>query len=219
MKHWWISSIAALLALPAWHSSQAQGVQVYRCTRADGSVALQDSPCAKDAAQELRTLKRPPPGTPPAAPAPEPAPAEVPEDAPADGAIGHPPPAAPAPLFECITHDGNTYQNDTGTGKMRWVPLWVLGMDPKVPARPSQRNGATPASQPGAPDKTPAGAAGAGTWIRDTCYELSPAKVCERRRDRLDELRKQRRLAQSTARVPLDAEFDKLIELYDAECH
>lgn len=221
MKRWWASSITALLALPAWHASQAKDMQVYRCTAADGSVALQDAPCAKDTAQQLRTLKRPPAGTP--APLPE-APAADTQALPPETALpeSEPEPVAARPLFECITHDGHTYQNETGIGEMRWVPLWVLGLDPNAPARTFQRTGATPApprSKPRAPASAPGGAAlGAGTWIRDTCYELSPAKVCERHRERLAELRKQRRLAQTSARVRLDAEFEEISAQYAAAC-
>lgn len=222
MKHWWASSIAALLALPAWHASQAQGVQVYRCTAADGSVALQDSPCAKDTAQQLRTLKRPPAGVPAPVPEAQAADAEAP---PPETPVppGEPEPVAATPLFECITHDGQTYQNETGIGEMRWVPLWVLGMDPAAPARTFQRTGATPApprDAPRAPAKAPDTAApGAGTWIRDTCYELSPDVVCERMRERVAEVRRKRRLAQTTARVPLDAEYSELSARLATQCN
>ena len=210
-----------MLALPAWHPSQAQSVQVYRCTAADGSVALQDSPCSKNAEQQVRTLKRPPEASP--APLPPETAAEPPPEtnapAPPPPPESEPEPAPPSKVYECITHDGQRYQNETGIGEMHWVPLWVIGMDPKAPTRTGAKAPPPPRSQPRAPDKAPDSAApGAGTWIRDTCYELSPDKVCEHRRARLDELRRKRRQVTASERIALDAESTRLSEQYATQC-
>lgn len=221
MGRWWTSSITALLALTAWHPSQAQSVQVYRCTAADGSVALQDSPCAKSAGQELRTLKRPPEAPP--APTPEEGvEGEPAADAPPPESLPEPEPEpAPMPtLYECVTHDGQRYQNETGIGEMRWVPLWVIGMGPDAPKRTGAKPAAAPqGSQPRAPATAPdAKSLGAGTWIRDTCYELQPDKICERQRERLDELRRKRRQVTASERLPIDAEYTRVSAQYSAYC-
>lgn len=218
------SSIAFLLAVAASGSSQAAAVRVYRCTGADGKVTLQDSPCARGQDQQLRTLQRPPepPPAPPETPVEGMAPADAPptDVPPSEGlpaAVEAPAPAKP--LYECVTHDGTRYTNDTGVGETRWVPLWVIGM---ADAPGKGRTGAAtkpPRETPRDPAQVPAGQSpGAGTWIRDTCYLLPPERVCDRLRAEVNELRRQRRQAQAGERVDIDAQTEQLSARLRAEC-
>ena len=214
---WLAASIAVLLAPAPWLWSQAAELRVYRCTAADGRVSLQDSPCAKDAVEELRTLRRPVDAPPAAAIA-------TPVDEPASA----PPPSRPAPraavtpLFECVTHEGKTYESADGIGAMRWVPLWVLGLDPRAPRRSFVRTGATPSPPrdgPRAPATAPDPAAlGAGTWVQDVCYRLPEVQVCERRRAKLAELRRDRRESGAGERPRLRGEIDALAAQLSREC-
>jgi hypothetical protein len=214
----WLSSIAVLLALAPWHSSQGEPVRVYRCTAADGAVSLQDAPCPKTDGQELRMLRRPVDG-------PAPAPVATP---PPIAEVRAPPPEPPVPrepttpLYDCVAHDGSTYESTTGVGEMRWVPLWVLGLDPRAPARTFVRTGATPSpprSAPRAPSRVPDPASmGAGTWVQDQCWMLSPGEACARRHDQLMELRRDRKDAQANERVRLRAEADDLSAQLARQC-
>ena len=130
--------VAAATAAPP---AGADEVTLYRCTGADGRVAIQDFPCADGERQQLRTLQRPqdpPPQADPAisnatpAPAPEPAPVEV---------IVRTP---PRPMFECITPDGDTYLSDSGDGNPRPAPVWYPAgpwTAPGVPPGPRSASG------------------------------------------------------------------------------
>ena len=123
--------LALLLLLPMGSAdTRPQQVTIYRCTGADGALALRDTPCRNGERQQAIEMQRP------KDPPPHPTPTTAP-----------PAPAAPgpekivthvvvverlAPLYECTTADGETYTSDSPAGNPHWVPLWTLG----YPARP-----------------------------------------------------------------------------------
>jgi hypothetical protein len=194
----------ACLLLAACRWSQAEVLTVYRCVAADGRVALQDRPCPAGSAQERARHRRPAPVAAPAADAAEPvrppAPAAPPTAAPPPTA-----PPAPPPLWECVRHDGSRYASDTGIPERRWVPLWVLGRDPRAPptlfGSPGTPPPDPPASAPGAPAAPPGAAAlGPGAWVSDRCLRLTAADACSRYRERRDALRHRWHLAMPSER-------------------
>jgi len=202
-------SLAVLLpAAPAVRA--ADEVTIYRCVDARGKLTLRDTPCAKGEKQETRTMLRPKDAPPRPAAATPPRERElVVERAPAA--------LVPArPLYECVTPDGDRYASDTAEGNPRWVPLWTLGypMFAPVPRREAGvdfriRNrhvdisgGNRVVSGP----VYPAAAYGAGTWVRDTCYQLPQEEVCDRLLDRRDTVRRRFFNAQQSERDVLRVE-------------
>lgn len=144
----WSFAIAMLgLALSALAPASAQGVVIYRCTDANGALTIQNgTPCPKGSKQERRVMEAapsspaapfvlppssPPPvrvppalRTPPLAPSPAtPPPAEESEVAVAD-ADRLPPPW----LYECRTHDDDSYLSENGEPKPRCVTLSTTGL-------------------------------------------------------------------------------------------
>lgn len=107
-------------------------VLIYRCTDAQGRLALQDFPCASGDTQQVRSMIRPQDPEPavttsptrPAAPV-EPAAAVVPEIV-----VRSP----PRPMYECVTPDGERYLSDDGDGNPRPAPTWGWGGGPVGPA-------------------------------------------------------------------------------------
>jgi hypothetical protein len=223
MDRWIAASIAGLLALAPWLSSRAAEVLVYHCTGNGGAVALQDVPCPAGDTQERRTLRGPSPRV-PAAPFPTVA---LPASA---SAFDEPdraepePRRVPAPMFECRRHDGSIYESSDGVPQRHWVPLWVLGLDPRAPARTFGKVGAPPASPPrrgpGLTTATsePALAYGAGTWVEDRCVALPPALACERRGEQLAALGRRIFLAQQRERDRLRGEQRALRDQLRREC-
>ena len=130
-----------LLLLAAAAPAPAQDdVTIYRCTDADGRLALQDFPCADDEQQQVRTMVRP--QDPPPRPAPAPSAAstpEVPEPRAVEVIVRQP----PRPMYECFTPDGERYTSDSGEGNPRQAPAWNwgggywAGPAPGVPPGPS----------------------------------------------------------------------------------
>ncbi|BCT92027.1 hypothetical protein LYSHEL_10510 [Lysobacter helvus] len=170
----------------------AADVTIYRCIDAKGHVTLRDSPCAAGEKQETRTMARPVDAA-PRAPQARPAPVEAPAPRERTTVIYQ-----PRPLYECITPDNVRYTSETDEGNPRWVPLWTLGYP--VYAIPGHHSGAGFALSNGnmsisggshsvsGPYISPA-AYGAGTYVQDTCYALPQADVCDRIRDRREEIR------------------------------
>jgi hypothetical protein len=184
--------VLAAVAAPASH---ADDVTIYRCIDARGHLTLRDTPCASGEKQQTRNMVRPKDPSARPVTAPEAQPERY--DAPPPQIVM----IAPArPLYECITPDGKRYPSDSGEGNPRWVPLWTLDY-PMVPVRHGVVAGGDLAITHGSvhidgghttmtpPVPVPQYAYGAGTWIRDQCYELPPQEVCARLRDRRDEIR------------------------------
>lgn len=220
MKPWLAASIASLLVCAAWLPSRADEVTVFRCTDDAGAVSLQDTPCPPRSREQVRSLTRPRDAAPVVAPAAAAPVAPTPEVV----------PQAPAPrldvqpLFECVRHDGERYESASGIPQRHWVPLWVLGMDPRAPPSmstdvgrprpppPSFRPG------PGAGITDPALAYAAGTWVEDACYRLSAAEACARRSAHLADLLRRRGGAQQRERDRLRNEIATLRAQLRQEC-
>jgi len=223
---------AATLALPlmlAATGASAAEITIYRCTDAQGQLALRDTPCRKGETQQTKEMQRPkdaPPAVRRAAAAPKATPAPV---APQARYVS----AAPArPMYECTTPDGNRYLSDTSAGNPRWVPLWTLGYPGYAGLLPPRR-GFDPGSvhanvqgdigsrgrfsvsvgdrppRPRPPDgATPDGYAvdayGAGTWVYDECHALPQEEVCARLRDERWELGRRYNSALQSERGDID---------------
>lgn len=222
MERWLAASITAMLGLAPWLSSRAADAIVYRCTAADGAVSLQDRPCASQQAEERRVMRRPIDPVPPAVPPPvaRPEPAEPPTPPPTEPVARR----APQPLYECRRHDGRVYESASGIPERHWVPLWVIGMDPRAPPQLFGEVGRTPPkpprSGPGLSGATPdAGRAyGAGAWVEDQCYRLPPDEICARRRAQLSELGRRIFNGQQRERERLRVEQRGLRQQLREEC-
>lgn len=223
-------ALAALTARPTI-AAEPEQVTIYRCTGADGQLTLRDSPCHADARQQVIQMERPqdPPPQPPT-PALPPTPPQPAVAAPPTRVVVIQP---PAPVYECITPDGDHYTSDSPAGNPRWTPLWTLGyparysvpypLSPRA-ARGNRDNahlfndlkfdgiGRSPPppsdTTPGAPQLPPAVglARTPGAWIRDRCHRLPQAQVCTRLRDRWWELRRDYHNAMQSEREQIDAE-------------
>ena len=188
--------VLPMLAAIAASTARADDVTIYRCIDAHGHLTLRDTPCASGEKQQTRSMVRPKDSPAPPITAPEAQPQRY--DAPPAPQIVMIAPARP--LYECVTPDGKRYPSDSDQGNPRWVPLWTLDY-PMVPARRGVVAGTDLAITHGSvqidgghttmtpPVAVPRYAYGAGTWIRDQCYELPPQEVCARLRDRRDEIR------------------------------
>lgn len=124
--------LTGLLAFAvACGSASAAEVVIYRCTDAQGRLALRDSPCRAGERQQVRSMQRPTDPPPrPAAVARPPSPAPAPERT--RIVVVTP----PRPLYECLTPDGNRYTSESDTGRPRWEPLWAVGVAPWAGGHP-----------------------------------------------------------------------------------
>jgi len=239
--------LALLLLLPMGSAdTRPQQVTIYRCTGADGALALRDTPCRNGERQQAIEMQRP--KDPPPQPTPTPAPPAPAAPGPEKIVTRVVVVERPAPLYECTTTDGETYTSDSPAGNPRWVPLWTLGYPARppyayprrppinVPARPASRSdhlgndlvfdgiGRPSPPPPGDPQRAPelppaVGLAYTpGTWIRDTCQQLPPAEVCQRLRDRHWELGRRYNSALQSERTQIDAEQDRINARLDREC-
>lgn len=184
-------------------------VTVYRCTDANGRVALRDSPCADGATQEVRTMLRPVDGT-PLPPRPT-GPTAAAVDPPAPQVIVLRP---PQPMYRCVRPDGSSYTSDSPEGNPRWVPLWTLGHGPSRRG-PSTRMGIEAGNGRGSIEvdsgvdtrqRARGGYYGAGTWVRDACRPMPQGEVCSLLANRREEIRRRFFNAQPTERTQLTTE-------------
>lgn len=218
-------SLCVLFAALVAHAQPAatDEVTIYRCVDAKGHLTLRDTPCAKGEQQQARTMLRPKDAAPqPRERARETR--EAPAPAPPQLVVAYP----PRPLYECITPDGERYTSDTAEGNPRWVPLWTLGY-PVLPVHPRRDEGVdfsirnrhisvTGGSHVTTGPRYPIAAYGAGNWIRDTCYALPQAEVCDRVRDRRNEVRRRFFNAQPSDRDVLRVEERGLNARLDNDC-
>ena len=206
-------AVLVLAALIATSAAFAAGeVTIYRCLASGGKISLQDHPCPKEAHQDVREMIRPQDPPPRSQPSiirtqPTPTPTEV--------RIVHV--RDPQPLYECSTYDGRTYLSQSGIPEQRFVPLWVLGRDPFT-----MNDGFVNVGGP-APIPPPGSSSGPiiyplGTWIQDRCLRLPQAEVCQRLRDRQDELGTRIFNAQPSDRVRYERERQGLIEQLREDC-
>lgn len=213
-----LRTMLACLLLATCRWAQAEVLLVYRCVAADGSVALQDRPCPPDSEQARSARLRP------AEADPEPSPAATTAPAPAAAATAAPATTLPAPapppaLWECVRHDGSRYESDSGIPERRWVPLWVLGRDPRAPPSLFGPLGTRrPAAAPADPGAPPALALGPGMWVEDLCQRLSPDQACARFADRRAALRREWQRAMPSGRDRMAAELDALAGILRRSC-
>lgn len=224
--------LSPLLPAAGQEAATSGNVTIYHCTDGKGRLTISDVPCPKGQQQDTRTMLRPqdPPPKPVRA---APIPASQPTEPPAARVIVVQP---PRPLYECMTPDGERYTSDTGDGRPRYVPLWTLGYpvarsaytggigrtgraSSGLSAPPSSGLSIPPARErprqpdlsarprplgPGAPPGY--GYGGATTFVRDACYALPQAEVCDRLVDRRDQIRTRFFNAQQTERDQLRIE-------------
>lgn len=240
-----------LLLLASAAAAQPAAAQdemtLYRCTDADGRVAIQDFPCANDEQQQVRNMLRP--QDPPPRPMDDATPAASPaREAPAINVIVRSPPRA---MFECVTPDGERYLSDSGDGNPRPAPVWYPASPWATPgvapgprssgerrasgiaspgmstspgpslATPSQRQAAPPPRpRPGQPGRRH-GRAGYGYdagIIRDECHRLPQARVCSVLSDRRTELRRRMFNAQPSERAVLREEERDITARLNEDC-
>lgn len=189
-----------LLLLIACPMAVAGEIVLYRCTGADGSLSIQDEPCARGQSQEVRRYEAPPPPprpAPAAQPQPEPEP-ELPglwmdEDDPAHPFVN----AVPVPaLYQCRTFDGQDYVSEFGGGNRRCVPLTIT------------RIGSAP---------TP-GMASACEWVVDECRELLGGEACSGWRNLHRQAVRAEREAFSDTLAEARSELARLGAIRDAAC-
>ena len=189
-----------LIVMPATSlptTAVAAGVTVYRCTDAKKRLTLRDTPCRKGETQQRREMLRPQdPPVRPMARAPATSRRVVVTPGPTRVIVV----AAPKPLFECVTPDGETYTSETDQGHPRYVPLWTLGYPAEEygrdgrPLYPEDRIGRPPPrgmiGRDGRPGLVPLIGVGpaAYTFVRDVCSALPQDEVCARLQDRRDDL-------------------------------
>lgn len=126
--------VGLALAIACGGASAAE-VVIYRCTDAQGRLALRDTPCRAGERQQMRSMLRPvdPPPRPAPAPAPAPTSTAAPRSPPERTRLVVVTP--PRPLYECVTPDGERYTSESDAGRPRFVPLWTFGVAPWPGAR------------------------------------------------------------------------------------
>lgn len=210
-----MSALAALAAPPP----PLPQVTVYRCTDANGRIALRDSPCADGATQEVRNMLRPVDGTPM-----QPRPAD-----PTSAVVAAPAPQVivlrpPQPMYRCVRPDGSDYTSDSSDGNPRWVPLWTLGYGPTrrgASTRVEAGGGRGSIEVDSGVDTRPrarGGYYGAGTWIRDECRQMPQGEVCSLLGTRREEIRRRFFNAQLTERSQLTNEEQTINTRLSQDC-
>jgi hypothetical protein len=196
--------IALLCAAPALH---AEEVVFYRCTDAAGALTLQNMPCPKGATQEKKVMQAVttvPMGAPSdPAPAPQPpvprspdrqAPPTVAEPGRAPAATGAPANATdarrlpPPVLFQCTTHDKDSYVTESAEPQSRCVPLRTVGLD-------------------GNPNT---GAGEACEVMQDQCARVPDGALCDAWSKRLGQTEVAWRFARSENTEKNQAEFERV---------
>ena len=234
--------LACSLPLAATGAS-AQEITIYRCTDAQGQLALRDTPCKKGETQQTREMQRPK-DAPPAVRRAASAPRATPATASAASATHYVATAPARPMYECVTPDGNRYLSDTRAGNPRWVPLWTLGY-PGVgllPYRPpfnpghvranvqgdfnggngrvSVSVGDRPPPRPpdGAPPPASVASLRTGTWVYDECHAPPQGEGCARLRDERWELGRRYNSALQSEREEIDRQQRGLDARLASDC-
>lgn len=192
----------------------AHALEVYKCTNAQGDVAYQDKPCARNDSEVTLRLADEPPAPPEAAPAVE-TPA-LPPPPPPPATVERPPRPLPA-LWVCANaEDGSRYISRNGSPPPRLVPLGMLGYPPKTLAEaypPGASNRMSAPEMSKVPIDTSArGSIGAGyTQVQDECVRLSPEQTCEALRQQYDQFSDQLNRARfKDEQAKLGAEVDSV---------
>lgn len=185
-------------------SASAAGV-IYRCTAADGAVALQDEPCAPGQRQELREIAAFAPPAAPAATAPDvPDTRALPANAapsPPQITAGEPPPprrsVLPPPLWRCTDLNGQSRLAEVDDPQPRCVPLSVLGVDLS---------------------RAPPSAATLCRTVEDDCVELRGEAACAAWEERLDAADSALRQAFSDTQAQRRRERDRAKAIVENDC-
>jgi hypothetical protein len=208
-------ALGALLVLSPRAGAAAD---VYKCGRADGSLAYQDQPCA-DGDDDLPVP--PLPRSSGLAPA---QPELVAGVAPPADLATFEPEAPPLPRrYRCYKpEDGKDYVSADPNPPGRYVPLWAI--DGYLPT-PRGRVGAPaprpPSSGPGVPPGRsgfPARAAAGYTYVQDRCVPMGRGELCAHFKSEYDRTHAQRRVAFNDTRGALEAEESGLRSQLETHC-
>jgi hypothetical protein len=191
-----------LLALPA---AGARAETVYKCV-ASGQTIYQQTPCAKQQAQQVIQLVDSAPADGRVAPMPTPSPRD---NGAADDAPPPPPPQPLPELFLCVrATDGKSYTSNNGHPDPYVAPFGVLGVaNNPLAATYGSQNAAVSSFPELNRGKGNAGAVATSNyvWVQDQCRPMSAAETCQALRDQNDSNQKAIRNAFKSERAPLDA--------------
>lgn len=194
-------------AAPSATASASTVGVIYRCTAADGAVALQDEPCPRGQRQALREIAPFAPPPTPSAPSPPssdargepggenaslPPPGITPGDAPPS-----PRSVLPPPLWRCTDLNGRSRLADTYDPQPRCVPLSVLGIDLS---------------------RAPPSAATLCRTVEDACVELGGDAACAAWEERLAEAESALRSAFSDTQDQRRRERDRAKAVVENDC-
>ena len=208
--------ICVLLLLGTLPRAHAEEVVFYRCTEPSGALTLQNMPCPKGHKQEKKvmqsvgtvpmgaaaTTSASPQSTPPSTARPAtippqqtPAPAAMPP--PAVAAAPDPAPAVenrlpPPVLFQCITHDKDSYITESPEPPPRCVALRTVGLD-------------------GNPQT---GAGEACEMMRDQCARVPDGALCDAWKKRMGETEVAWRFARAGNEQKNEEEFERTRKIY-----
>jgi len=192
-------------------AASADAAEVYRCDGGNGPV-FQDTPCAQNQRQTRIRL------------APEPAPSPAATDAIVNAAApGAAPsastpsaPRAPAPsFFLCTAGDGSQYVNDSGVGRINWVPYTMVdGHNQSLAEAYGGRDGLDSHPSNVVPHRPLDAAPGAGTYVEvvDPCHFAAPAEACAYLRGQLGDLDGKLRRAFSDTEAQLKQERARVVD-------
>jgi hypothetical protein len=207
--------LLAVLPAAALAATEPAPLTIHTCIDASGARSLQDRPCGNARTESTRQVEGSADSAP--LPLPEPAPVEPPPADPVAVAERRDPP----PLWQCVDHTGRRFDSVDGIPQGRYVPLWVVGADPRAPLRVFGDEG-RPA--PGAGPRMPSAPVTAPAimepmvWVEDRCWRLGPAQACARYRVQRDELRRGMFNAMQSRRDALRIEERALSQLLRESC-
>lgn len=186
-------------------AASADAAEVYRCDGGNGPV-FQDAPCAQNQKQTRIRLAPDPAPPPPTADAA----ASTAAPGPAPPANAPSAPRAPAPsFFLCTAGDGSQYVNDSGVGRVNWVPYTMVdGHNQSLAEAYGGRNGLASHPSNVVPHRPLSAAPGAGTYVQvvDRCHFAAPAEACAYLRGQLGDLDGKLRRAFSDTEAQLKRE-------------
>lgn len=202
--------LTLLLAAPL----AASAAEAFKCTAADGSVAFQDHPCARDARQQRLQL---PEYAPPPAPEPDAVVVNA-KPTPVEPAVPPPPPREPPPtFFLCTRYDGSRYSSDSGIGARYAVPYGMLGGSGRGLAQNYGGRDGIGVSAPGLRKipTLPAAEAPFATGyveVEDECHRAAPQEACAYLSTELDGVRDKLKRAFSDTQAELERQERQLRE-------